>query len=1347
MDQLGQAQLSDLSHLVGTQVVINKVIYDKYSVPGDGNCLFHALSLSLFGNLQYSALYRQVIGNYILTNWTEWKEKVAFAHDEQMARPDVYMQKMLLEEAWAASCEIEAASVLFHCCICIWLKDNKSGRFTDHSFNVNNPSFVIDLHLRSQHFEVLRKSRPITQNSVSETRVRDFAESLSDHTYSSNVKNNSNSSISGSSVVSPHTASHDHVHVQSDIITKEKSFSDRPYARSFQGEQVTSSRKRPHSTLSDSVPSHKTHVENIKTKSTVKRPAVSIPAKPVEKVLSTCDSKESICRRLGVHFEPPIQNETKSDKRNRNRRNSHRINRQREKNVDISDIPVAPPLSTDEQFNSAMDAIRGFEMEQLSYSFSCCSVCHERRIDTNKCDAGLCKRCKNDKGPIKLFSVENNMSPGNVPPALEELSIVEQQLICRISPCINIHMLKHGGIASSGHCVTFPQEINEPAQIFPRLPHEVNIIKVRKQGKNHTSKEFIVRRYKVEGALRWLKTNNPAYTDIVICQERLLMLPVDGELNNIHTVEYDDNVNHQNDKGPAPQQTEVEVDDGESYSSVLLPDKPVNIRAKIQNIVKEVVGSEAVTVNRRGTFTIPWPTSGDAPVSEFTTQYFFSLAFPALFPHGVGDFFINRPRTCSSMSDWAEHLLWYQDARFAKHPYFKFVVHNMLMRKRALENSTYIIQQRIGEDHITIAGMKDLLEKGDLSLLKKIMYFSGSLRGTTQYWSQKGKELRALIKFKIQEESGLPSFFTTGSCAEFHFKPLKRLLQLYIHDTTNKKTDLSNRSEMFKALQENTHIVAKYFDLRTQSFFQKVMGPVFNVDSYWYRQEFAKSRGMIHWHGLCWRGDREPHDLLHNAVQDGLTDSECAQRLSDWARIQLGMSALHPAGKDDHDQPRKNLWPPPEGTAPAPPEEKNPLVKLLMDVSSSEESLLEDYLLLTNRVSIHRCSDYCLRQKNSGPKTCRMEFGSKNSPGKLIRSTPEIVKDRNGSMRLEMERDHPMLVQNSRYLTQGWRANADMSVILSKNGSKNPSVNEILGPEKYITRYACKGNAPTGAVADLFQDLVNCADSTTAATGKAVVTKLLMNTVKRDVSAVEASYELSSLPLYRSSHTFQSLSLSGSRVLECSGSTATKNTPLDRYLSRDRNDKSSLYGYVCKTGKVPVIAGSFSQPSWPLNEEYSRTMLILHWPDWRTIRDIKDEDSTWPQKLTSFLESEECPNFLRADIERARKHHSDYSEDDAVSENDEDERDGEPEWMQLVRPPAKFSDNEQFMTSTFDDGGPECDWSVPLGITSYPSDMGLKWVAQLSENLSSADRDVEIPEIDIAKMNKEQLLAFNIVLR
>lgn len=55
---------------------------------------------------------------------------------------------------------------------------------------------------------------------------------------------------------------------------------------------------------------------------------------------------------------------------------------------------------------------------------------------------------------------------------------------------MHVHLLKHGGIASRGHCIAFPQAVQEPATILPRLPAEVNIIRVRKQGKDDTHKDL-----------------------------------------------------------------------------------------------------------------------------------------------------------------------------------------------------------------------------------------------------------------------------------------------------------------------------------------------------------------------------------------------------------------------------------------------------------------------------------------------------------------------------------------------------------------------------------------------------------------------------------------------------------------------------------------------------------------------------------------------------------------------------------------------------------------------------------------------------------------------------------------
>jgi hypothetical protein len=54
-----------------------------------------------------------------------------------------------------------------------------------------------------------------------------------------------------------------------------------------------------------------------------------------------------------------------------------------------------------------------------------------------------------NKNIIKLYSEDNNMDPKPSPPEMSDLTVIEQQLISRISPCINVHLLNHGGIGSS----------------------------------------------------------------------------------------------------------------------------------------------------------------------------------------------------------------------------------------------------------------------------------------------------------------------------------------------------------------------------------------------------------------------------------------------------------------------------------------------------------------------------------------------------------------------------------------------------------------------------------------------------------------------------------------------------------------------------------------------------------------------------------------------------------------------------------------------------------------------------------------------------------------------------------
>jgi len=124
--------------------------------------------------------------------------------------------------------------------------------------------------------------------------------------------------------------------------------------------------------------------------------------------------------------------------------------------------------------------------------------------------------------------------------------------------------------------------------------------------------------------------------------------------------------------------------------------------------------------------------------------------------------------------------------------------------------------------------------------------------------------------------------------------------------------------------------------------------------------------------------------------------------------------------------------------------------------------------------------------------------------GKKLCNGPEIVEDHNGAPCLEMPRVHPRVVQQSRYQIQSWRANEDVSLILSNSPPDNPSMDDIIAIMDYVCGYACKDSEPTGATADLFKDMVNAVDAADAdqVTGKSMCAKMLMKTAgRRDICA------------------------------------------------------------------------------------------------------------------------------------------------------------------------------------------------------------------------------------------------------
>ena len=77
--------------------------------------------------------------------------------------------------------------------------------------------------------------------------------------------------------------------------------------------------------------------------------------------------------------------------------------------------------------------------------------------------------------------------------------------------------------------------------------------------------------------------------------------------------------------------------------------------------------------------------------------------------------------------------------------------------------------------------------------------------------------------------------------------------------------------------------------------------------------------------------------------------------------------------------------------------------------------------------------------------------------------------------------------------------------------------------------------------------------------------------------------------------------------------------------------------------------------------------MLLHWPNWRKISDIKDNNTSWTSSFNEFLSGDTCPLSVKADVERAKSGKEDEMSDEE-SEYDNINTQEEPDWMDLIQP-------------------------------------------------------------------------------
>ena len=124
------------------------------------------------------------------------------------------------------------------------------------------------------------------------------------------------------------------------------------------------------------------------------------------------------------------------------------------------------------------------------------------------------------------FSLDNNMDLSKQPPVLAVLTQVEEMLISRVNPILQVTHARGGQCKYSGNTICFPQYISNIATYLPHLVSELDILVVLKCNSTNKPYELFVIRTHVLASLQFKMANNPYYKDVQINPVALASLPL-----------------------------------------------------------------------------------------------------------------------------------------------------------------------------------------------------------------------------------------------------------------------------------------------------------------------------------------------------------------------------------------------------------------------------------------------------------------------------------------------------------------------------------------------------------------------------------------------------------------------------------------------------------------------------------------------------------------------------------------------------------------------------------------------------------------------------------------------------
>ncbi|XP_057843079.1 uncharacterized protein LOC131052428 [Cryptomeria japonica] len=359
------------------------------------------------------------------------------------------------------------------------------------------------------------------------------------------------------------------------------------------------------------------------------------------------------------------------------------------------------------------------------------------------------------------------MDPSPQPLELVSLTQIEEMLIARVNPILQVTHATGGQYKYKGHTISFPQEVREIAKILPHQIKDLPIIIVRKKDQRGTNYNFTVNKERVYRALKYKIKHDKFYRDVQIDENALNDLTCNSDenifdqLNSIH-MEFDSDTNEYVFAGPILEMDEENI----INHTTSMASKPPNARREM-----ELIHAWVNNPNVDPGSLIDWPGIGASPINEYVTEGLLDMAFPTLFPDGQCDWIEPRIRRVH-LHEFVKHLLRYRDHRFGQHPRFRYYMMNMIMRHRAQNSSAVFVKKSLQEMPITINELREHMENIPHSHLADcLMRFGTTLRGTRSYWAKCRAEL-----FDLLHQIGTPTIFFTLSAVDMYWPDLHALM-------------------------------------------------------------------------------------------------------------------------------------------------------------------------------------------------------------------------------------------------------------------------------------------------------------------------------------------------------------------------------------------------------------------------------------------------------------------------------------------------------------------------------------------------------------------------------------------